>query len=130
MRVLLDTHVLLWLAAEPERTGDALATLSAPTTELLLSAASAWEIVIKHGAGRLGLPEPPQPWLASRLPRLGVTSLPITWQDTTGVGALPALHRDPFDRLLVAQARRHHLVLATADRLVAQYDVRVLPVGV
>ncbi|MDP9461407.1 MAG: type II toxin-antitoxin system VapC family toxin [Actinomycetota bacterium] len=71
----------------------------------------------------------PEPWLASRLPRLGVTPLPVTWQDTTAVSALPPLHRDPFDRLLVAQARRHDLVLATADRLVTQYDVRLLPVG-
>ncbi len=58
-----------------------------------------------------------------------MTPLPVTWQDTTAVSALPPLHRDPFDRLLVAQARRHDLVLATADRLVTQYDVRLLPVG-
>jgi len=129
MRLLLDTHVLLWLAADPERLGDAAHLLADPETELLLSAASAWEITIKQASGRLALPYPPRQWLETRLPRLGVTSLPITWQDTAAVADLPPLHRDPFDRLLVAQARRHDLVLATADRVLSGYDVRRLDVG-
>lgn len=129
MRVLLDTHVLLWLATTPERTGAALDVLSDPANELLLSAASAWEIVIKHGSGRLPLPDEPESWLSTRLPQLGVAPLAVTWQDATWVSHLPALHRDPFDRLLVAQARRQSLVLATADRLLASYDVEVLGVG-
>lgn len=129
MRLLLDTHVLLWLAVSPERLGAATTTLADPTIELLLSAASAWEIGIKYGTGRLPLPEPPEVWLASRAPRLGVTHLPVSWQDGVAVAALPALHRDPFDRLLVAQARRLDLIVATADPLVAAYDVEVLPVG-
>lgn len=129
MKLLLDTHVLLWLAAEPERLGEAVGLMEDPDTELLLSAASAWEITIKHGSGRLPLPDPPQRWLETRLPRLGVTALAITWHDAVAVADLPPLHRDPFDRLLVAQARRHDLVLATADRAMSGYDVRRLDVG-
>ncbi|MDP9406444.1 MAG: type II toxin-antitoxin system VapC family toxin [Actinomycetota bacterium] len=121
--------MLLWLAVSPERLGAATTTLADPAIELLLSAASAWEIGIKYGTGRLPLPEPPEVWLASRAPRLGVTHLPVSWQDGVAVAALPALHRDPFDRLLVAQARRLDLIVATADPLVAAYDVEVLPVG-
>lgn len=75
---------------------------------------------------RLTLPEAPEPWLASRLPRLGVTPLPVTWQDTTAVSALPPLHRDPFDRLLVAQAHVEGLALVTADRTLQQYAVAVV----
>lgn len=129
MRLLLDTHVLLWLAATPERLGATADTLADPATELLLSAASAWEIGIKHGTGRLTLPEPPDAWLADRAPRLGVRHLPVTWQDGVAVAALPTLHRDPFDRLLVGQARRLGLTLVTADPLVAAYDVEVLSVS-
>jgi PIN domain nuclease of toxin-antitoxin system len=129
VRLLLDTHVLFWLAVSPERLGASADTLADPATELLLSAASAWEIGIKYGTGRLALPEPPDAWLASRVPRLGVTHLPVSWQDGAAAGALPALHRDPFDRLLVAQARRLDLTLVTADPLVTAYDVEVLTVS-
>lgn len=129
MRILLDTHVLLWLAAVPERTGAAQSVLADPANDLLVSAASAWEIAIKVGIGRLQLPEPAEAWLRSRVPALGAGHLPVTWQDAAGVAHLPTLHRDPFDRLLVAQARRHDLVLATADPAVQGYDVAVLQVG-
>lgn len=128
MRLLLDTHVLLWLAAAPERLGAALGALEDEDNELIVSAASAWELTIKQGTGRLTLPEPPAVWLASRLPRFGATALAVTWQDAVAVGDLPLLHRDPFDRLLVAQAQRHSLVLVTADRQLAGYDVRRLDV--
>lgn len=129
MRLLLDTYVLLWLAAAPERLGNARSILEDDANELLLSAASASKLSIKYASGRLSLPEPPLSWLSARLQPVGLTPLDVTWRDAAAAGQLPPLHRDPFDRMLVAQAQRHDVLLATADRSLAGYDVRRLEVG-
>ncbi len=127
MKALLDTHVFLWVVTEPERLrGAVLDRISDPATDLFLSAVSAWEIAIKYELGRLTLTEPPETFLPSRMRLNGAQELPISNADALAAGALPRMHRDPFDRLLVAQARRHDLVLVTADPLVAQYPVEVL----
>ncbi|MGI8698987.1 MAG: type II toxin-antitoxin system VapC family toxin [Mycobacteriales bacterium] len=123
MKALLDTHVFLWLQTEPERVGSALEILAAPETDLLVSAASAWEIAIKYGLGRIDLPEPPVTYLPSRLRAIGASPLPVDVLDATAVANLPPLHRDPFDRLLVAQALRHDLTVVTADEAILRYDV-------
>ena len=128
MRALLDTHVFLWLQTEPDRVGEALAVLSDLRTELLVSAASGWEIAIKHGLGKLPLPEPPARYVPARITAIRATPLPIELADALGVGELPGHHRDPFDRLLVAQAQRHELTLVTAGPALAAYDARVLRV--
>lgn len=121
MRVLLDTHVFLWLLAEPERLGGELALVEDRRTELIVSAASSWEIAIKHGLGRLPLPEPPQRYVPDRIRAIGATPLDIAHGHALAVAALPSLHRDPFDRLLVAQAGALNLTILTANPLVAQY---------
>lgn len=129
MRLLLDTHVFLWLQTKPDRLGDTAALLADERHELLLSAASSWEIAIKHGIGRLALPVPPAEYVPSRAKRSGVGLLPIDHGDVLAVADLPPHHRDPFDRLLVAQARRHELTLATADPELGRYDVPIFSVG-
>jgi PIN domain nuclease of toxin-antitoxin system len=127
MRLLLDTHAWLWMIARPERlSAEARARLEDPGNELFLSAASAWEISIKYRLGKLELPEPPERLVPSRLARDGVIPLPVTVDHALRVAALPDLHRDPFDRLLVAQAQLEGLVLVTADPAIAAYGAEIL----
>jgi len=130
-RLLLDTHCWLWLQAEPERfSPEVLRDLGDPGIELLLSAASAWEIAIKYALGKLPLPEPPSSYVPSRLERSGTTELLISHRHALRVASLPAHHRDPFDRLLVAQAQIEGLAILTADPLLRSYEVELRsPVG-
>jgi PIN domain nuclease of toxin-antitoxin system len=129
LRLLLDTHVFLWLQTEPERLGEQLSPVEDARTELLVSAVSAWEIAIKHGLGRLSLPEPPDRYVPSRLRAIGASPLAIEHSHALAVASLPSLHRDPFDRLLVAQARAIDVTLLTADPLVDQYPVDTKLIG-
>jgi PIN domain nuclease of toxin-antitoxin system len=123
---LLDTHVWLWLLAEPERIrSDLLAELRDGRTRLLLSAASAWEMAIKWGLGRLTLPEPPDMYVPARMARTNVEALAVTHAHALQVALLPAIHRDPFDRLLVAQAQVERVPLVTVDPILGSYDVEV-----
>ncbi len=126
MRLLLDTHVWLWLQTEPDRLGPTTLGMLADTgNELLLSAASSWEIAIKYGLGKLALPEPPTVYVPERMRRSGVGALPVSHPHTLAVAALPPHHRDPFDRLLVAQANLENLTFVTADPAFGRYDVTV-----
>jgi PIN domain nuclease of toxin-antitoxin system len=129
VRVLLDTHIFLWLNTEPERLGSHLTTIEDPRTELVVSAASSWEIAIKYGLGRLPLPEPPERYVPERIRALAAEGLAIEHIHALAVAGLPPLHRDPFDRLLVAQATLLDMSIMTADQEVAQYPVRSLVVG-
>jgi PIN domain nuclease of toxin-antitoxin system len=129
MRILLDTHVFLWLQVQPERLGDHLAAVADTANERLLSAASSWEIAIKHGLGRLSLPEPPARWVPERMRAVGATPLAVEHTHALAVADLPVHHRDPFDRLLVAQARALGASLLTADRQLEDYDVDLLMIG-
>jgi PIN domain nuclease of toxin-antitoxin system len=129
VKVLLDTHIFLWLLAEPKRLGEHLPLVEDPRNELFVSAVSSWEIAIKHGLGRLPLPEPPQRYVPERLRAIGAQALPIEHTHALAVAALEPLHRDPFDRLLVAQAGLLDLTILTADAAVAQYPVQTLMVG-
>lgn len=122
MRLLLDTHVLLWALAGERVSREAKAAIQDPSNAVLVSAASLWELTIKTSLGRLAMPDD----LAAVLADQDIEVLAITGAHALAVGELPALHRDPFDRLLVAQARAEHLVLVTRDEQVAQYDVEVL----
>ena len=129
MKVLLDTHVFLWLQTEPERLGEQLRLVEDRRTTLLVSAASSWEIAIKHALGRLPLPEPPQRYVPNRMRAIGAQALPIEHSHALAVSSLPPLHRDPFDRLLVAQAGALDVPIVTADPAIAQYSVKSLLVG-
>ena len=129
MRLLLDTHVFLWLLAEPDRLGGHIGSLEDPSNELLLSAASSWEIAIKTQLGRLHLPEDPRRYVPDRMRAIGAEPLPIEHNHALAVSELPPLHRDPFDRILVAQARGLRLTIVTADVNIARYEVETLLVG-
>jgi len=100
-----------------------LAELSSSRTRLLLSAASSWEIAIKWAGGRLPLPEPPVSYVPARMRRSGVEGLPVAHAHALQVAMLPPHHRDPFDRLLVAQAQVERLTIVTADPVFDAYDV-------
>lgn len=127
MKLLLDTHVWLWMQAEPERlSSDARVALEDERNELHLSAASAWEIAIKYELGRLTLPEPPASYVPSRLQRQGVVGMPIEHRHAVAVATLPRHHRDPFDRLLIAQAQTETMAIVTVDPAFDSYDINVL----
>jgi PIN domain nuclease of toxin-antitoxin system len=127
--LLLDTHVLLWLASAPERCGDAIEVLNDPGVDLWISSASTWELAIKSSLGRLELPSPPADYVEERRERLGALLVSIDHRHAGAVASLPWHHRDPFDRILLAQASEMGLTLATADRRLAAYDVPILAVG-
>ncbi len=121
MHLLLDTHVLLWAAGIPDRlSNQAIDLLHNPENHLLFSAASIWEITIKRGLGRSDFRVEPEV-LKRGLVENGYTELPITSTHVLAVGHLPGIHKDPFDRVLVAQAVTEGILLLTADDVVAQY---------
>lgn len=122
MKLLLDTHLLLWAAGQPDRLSDtARALLSDPRNELIFSAASIWEISIKRGLGRADFRVDPR-LLRRGLLDNGYSELPISSAHAVSIDGLPAIHKDPFDRLLVAQALAEGIMLVTADALLAQYS--------
>lgn len=126
MRVLLDTQIFLWLHSAPERVGAPLRLLEDPATVRLVSALVGWEISIKYGLGRLELPAPPDRWVPEKMAAGAMTSLPVEMSHVLAVASLPHHHRDPFDRLLVAQARLLRVPLVSADSVFADYEVEVL----
>ena len=129
MRLLLDTHLLLWALAEPERLGPvARAVIEAPENEVFFSAASIWEIAIKAALGRTDFPVRPE-MIARAAVRTGFTELPVRAEVAAMVADLPPHHRDPFDRLLVAQAVAGPMRLYTADPLLPPYSELVTLVG-
>jgi PIN domain nuclease of toxin-antitoxin system len=124
---LIDTHVWLWMQAEPGRLRHETRELVEDTgNELLLSAASAWEIAIKYRIGKLPLPEPPMAYVAERMRRSGTTPLPIEPVHALLTSELPDHHSDPFDRLLVAQAQVLRIPIVTVDKQIEAYDVEVV----
>lgn len=130
MRVLVDTHVWLWMQADPGRLGDDVAQmLGDRATERLLSVASAWEMVIKYAVGRLPLPTAPARYIPARLRTSATAPLPATLPHVLEVADLPPHHRDPFDRLIVAQARVERIPVVTADDLLDAYDVETIRAG-
>lgn len=118
MNLSLDTHVLLWSISSPERLSEAARNaIEDPTNLVFVSAAATWEIEIKSALGKLRTP----PGLAGQLAAANFQELPITIAHTIAVRQLPKLHRDPFDRILLAQARAGGLTLVTADPAILQY---------
>jgi PIN domain nuclease of toxin-antitoxin system len=121
VKLLLDTQVLLWAAGQPERlSAAARKLLNDPRNELLFSAASIWEIAIKHTLGREDFRVEPRVLRRGLLDN-GYAELPITSQHAVSIDGLPPLHRDPFDRLLLAQALSEGISLLTGDAQLARY---------
>jgi PIN domain nuclease of toxin-antitoxin system len=127
LKLLLDTQSFLWWFAEPERLNPtAIEQIVAEDNELFFSVASVGEIAIKVGIGKLPLPEPIDTYINSRMRLLGAKYLDIVFPHACKVATLPLLHRDPFDRILVAQAQIENMTLVTADEVLTQYGVDVL----
>jgi len=130
MNYLLDTSIFLWsLGAEHKLNRKARDLLSSTAAELYLSAASSWEIAIKYALGTLALPKPPSQFVPNALGALAIRSLEITHFHCFIAGELPPHHRDPFDRMLIAQARLENMTLLTADRTLFKYEVKTMFCG-
>jgi PIN domain nuclease of toxin-antitoxin system len=121
-RLLLDTHVFLWWRGEPSRLPSEVRSRISDADLVFVSAASAWEAAIKASLGRLELPDTIEAGVLAS----GFERLLITFSHAEQAAGLPPHHRDPFDRMLVAQARAEGLTLVTHDRLLAPYDVQIL----
>lgn len=122
MRLLPDTHAVLWLLADDDRLSPRAAELlTDPAHEILLSAAVGWEVAIKRSLGKLEAPDD----FADLLLGAGAVALPVTLEHAHAVGALAWHHRDPFDRMLVAQAEIEHAVVVSVDESLRAYDVQV-----
>ncbi|MEX2534964.1 MAG: type II toxin-antitoxin system VapC family toxin [Trueperaceae bacterium] len=126
MKLLLDTHIWLWMLVSPERLGSLGPVIEDTRNELVLSAASSWEIAIKFSLGRLSLPEAPATYVPDRIQSTGVSPIAVEHKHALKVSELPMHHRDPFDRLLIAQASTLGIALASADEQFAKYDISVL----
>jgi PIN domain nuclease of toxin-antitoxin system len=127
MNLLLDTCVLVWLSSEPEHiSAKAVLHIDDSENNLFISDATVLEISLKHAIGKLSLPESPENWFNSQMATWGATSLPITRSDIYESAKLPWLHKDPFDRLLIATAKNHALTMITPDRIFENYSVPVV----
>jgi len=127
---LLDTGVWLWSVGKVERLNRATRELlSDPKQELYLSSATVWEIAVKASIGKLQFPEPIRTLIPRETIRQGLRPLPVTYTHALGVYDLPLHHRDPFDRLLVAQARAEDMVLIAADHDLEKYTVEIMWAG-
>ena len=127
MRLLLDTHTFLWwLIDSPRLSESARRDIAIETNEVLVSAATAWEITTKHRLGKLPSAEAVALDVAGAIVSQGFNELSITVDDAARAGALPGHHRDPFDRMLIAQALSSNLVLVSNEPLFDQYGVRRL----
>ncbi len=130
MRYLLDTTVFVWLLKEPEKLNQRAADLLEDENhDVFLSTVSSWEVVIKFSIGRLTLPKKPDELLSEVLTNFSFQPLSITHTHSLAVGELAFHHRDPFDRMLIAQARSENLILLTADSMFEKYPVEILWCG-
>ncbi|HKR50256.1 MAG TPA: type II toxin-antitoxin system VapC family toxin [Pseudonocardiaceae bacterium] len=124
MRLLLDSHVVLWSLQRPERLPkEAVAAITDPVNSVDVSVASLWELAIKQSLGKLRVDGD----LREHLTLQSFSELPVLGEHALAVRDLPRHHRDPFDRLLIAQARCEGLTIVTADRAFAAYDVPIMP---
>ena len=123
MRLLIDSHAFLWWSETSARLGAAARNaLADPANEVLVSIAGLWELTIKQSSGRLTLPDDLQAMVASQ----GFTVLPVTFIHLRRIGSLPRVHRDPFDRMMIAQALAEGIPIATGDRIFAAYGVQLV----
>lgn len=128
MRILLDTHIFLWAITSDSRLSPAQRDLFLDhASDLFLSAASVWEMLIKTGLGRLPIPTPSADYIVRQMEKNRIALLPIRVAHLAELESLPPLHRDPFDRILVAQARAEKMPLLSADAGLRQYPVDILP---
>ena len=127
MSYLLDMHIFLWwVLNHPNLSRSMRATIADPNHDVYVSAASAWEMTIKSSIGKLTLPSSPERWIKEQLRLNAFLPLPISIEHALAVASLPPLHKDPFDRIIIAQANVEGLTLITDDAIIPQYAVKVL----
>jgi PIN domain nuclease of toxin-antitoxin system len=126
MKAILDTHAFLWALAGDERMSDLARDTFAEAAGLSLSIASVWEILVKVQAGKLNLPRPVGPYVLRKLAENGIEMLSISIDHLLALERLPMHHRDPFDRMLIAQSIEEGWPIITADREFKQYPIRVI----
>ncbi len=127
MKLLLDTHVFLWFISGDARLSDGLRdSIRDLNNEVYLSVVSVWEATVKYQLGKLPLPQSPETYLPAQRQHHQIASLSLDETSVTQLASLPALHRDPFDRMLICQALAHGLVLVTVDAAITAYAVPVL----
>jgi len=125
VRILLDTVAFLWAVTDaPDLSNNARELFADPGNEVYLSSVSAWEISVKNALGKLPLPDSPARYVPAQRKQHGIETLHLDEEAALHLNRLPALHKDPFDRMLVCQAIAQGLVILTPDRLIAQYPVR------
>src|SRR6266478_1875179 len=129
MRFLLDTAVFLWSLDKIDQLNERAQKALEGGERVYLSAVSSWEITIKWGLGKLHLPKPPVQLIPEATNRMGISPLAITHTHSVAVAELPNHHKDPFDRMLIAQARSEGMVLMTADAEFKKYPVEILWCG-
>jgi len=127
VKLLVDAHTLIWAVDDPSKLGpQAVTALQDPANDLLLSAGTIWEIAIKVGLKKLSLSMPYKQWVTKAMADLGMTVLPITVEYADVQAGLPNHHRDPFDRMLVAQSQVENIHLVSADPVFDQYGINRL----
>ena len=127
MNILLDTCEFLWLISGDSKLPPKVSSaILAPENRVFLSVVSAWEISVKHGLGKLNLPEAPSQFVPRQRELHFIESLPLDEASVSQLPNLPGLHRDPFDRMLICQSLAHSMTLASSDPVVRQYAVSLL----
>jgi len=126
MRLLLDTHIFLWYIVGDKRIGAFVRATIENADSVYVSVASLWEATTKYRLGKLSLPEPPHPWLATQREEHGFGSLVIDEASVAHLSSLELHHRDPFDRILICQAIEHDLQVVTVDPIIGKYPVKLL----
>jgi PIN domain nuclease of toxin-antitoxin system len=127
VNLLLDSCTLIWLASEPaELSATATALINDPANTLYVSHASLWEIVLKHGAGKLALPDAPRLWWTTQVQKWGLIEIPLSQETYFRSSELPGHHKDPFDRIILAQAQIDGLQIVSPDHVFSQYHANVV----
>jgi PIN domain nuclease of toxin-antitoxin system len=127
MRLLLDTHIFLWyIAGSSELSRDFRLAIDDPQNDAFLSVVSFWEIIIKNETGKLPLPQSPSVYIPKQRLAHDIACLDLEESSVVYIGGLPGIHRDPFDRMLIAQALAHRLTLVTVDSNIKKYSVPIL----
>lgn len=127
MKILLDTHIFLWfISGDIKLSTDVRDAIRDPDNEVYLSAVSVWEAIVKYQLGKLPLPEHPETYLPQQRDLHQIVSLSLDESSVAQLAKLPALHRDPFDRMLICQALQNGMTIATVDRAIRAYSVSVM----
>lgn len=127
MKILLDTHIFLWFISGDSRLStDVREVIRTPDNEIYLSVVSVWESIVKYQLGKLPLPESPETYLPKQRNLHQIASLALDESSVAQLAKLPPLHRDPFDRMLICQAVKNGLIIATVDAAVRAYPISVI----